>query len=61
MKIDLSRLRELRGKAELTRRELADMIGCREFTIYRWEKGETQSPLPVYREALSNFYKENGD
>ena len=61
MKIDLSRLRELREKAELTRRELADIIGCREFTIFRWEEGKTQRPLPIYQKALFNFYKENGN
>ena len=61
MKIDLSKLRELREKAELTRRELADRIGCREFTIYRWENDKTQRPLPIYQKALSDFYKENGN
>jgi len=59
MKIDLSKLRELREKAELTRRDLADRIGCREFTIVRWEKGETKRPLPIYQKALSDFYEEN--
>jgi len=61
MKIDLSKLRELREKAELTRIELADKIGCREFTIVRWENGETKRPLPIYQKALSDFYKENGN
>ncbi len=57
MKIDLSRLRELREKEGLSRIELAKKIGCREYTIYRWEEGKTQRPLPIYREALSKFYK----
>ena len=61
MKIDLSRLRELREKAELTRRELADIIGCREHTIIRWELGTTKKPLPIFKEALISFYKENGN
>ena len=59
MKIDLSRLREIREKAELTRRDLADIIGCREFTIVRWEIGKTKRPLPIYQKALSDFYEEN--
>ena len=58
MKIDLSRLRELREKAELTRRELADIIGCREHTIIRWELGTTKKPLPIYQKALAGFYTE---
>jgi len=58
MKIDLSRLRELREKAELSRRELADRIGCREYTIVRWEGGKSKRPLPIFQQALVNFYKE---
>ena len=58
MKIDLTRLRELREKAELTRLELANRIECREHTIFRWETGKTKNPLPVYRKALVNFYEE---
>ena len=58
MKVDLSKLRELREKAELTRVELADRIGCREYTIVRWEIGKTKNPLPIYKKALINFYKE---
>jgi len=58
MKIDLSKLRELREKAELSRRELADRIGCREYTIVRWEGGKSKNPLPIFKKALDNFYKE---
>jgi len=58
MKIDLTKLRELREKANLTRREFADKIGCREHTIVRWENGETINPLPIYKKALINFYKD---
>jgi DNA-binding XRE family transcriptional regulator len=58
MRIDLTKLKELREKAELTRVELADRIGCREHTIFRWEKGKTKNPLPIYKKALVNFYEE---
>lgn len=61
MKIDLSKLRELREKAQLTRRDLADDIGCREHTIIRWETGKTKNPLPVYKKALLDFYKKMMD
>jgi transcriptional regulator with XRE-family HTH domain len=58
MKIDLTKLRELREKAGLTRREFADRIGCRELTIIRWESGNSKKPLPPYRQALEKFYEE---
>ena len=58
MAIDLSILRKLRIKAGLTRRELADRIGCRELTIIRWENGGSKRPLPPYRKELEDFYKE---
>ena len=61
MRIDLTKLRELREKAGLTRVELADKIGCREHTIVRWEIGETKNPLPIYKKALVGFYAENGN
>ena len=50
--------KELREKAGLTRRDLADKIGCREHTIFRWENGENKKPLSPYRKELENFYKE---
>jgi DNA-binding XRE family transcriptional regulator len=43
MHIDLSKLRELREKAGLTRRDLADKIGCREHTIVRWKMERTRN------------------
>ena len=56
--IDLSKLRGLREKAGLTRRDLADRIGCREHTIIRWENGENKKPLLPYRKELEKFYAE---
>jgi DNA-binding XRE family transcriptional regulator len=58
MDIDLSKLKELRKKAGLTRRDLADKIGCREHTIVRWENGENKKPLSPYRKELEKFYIE---
>jgi len=58
MKIDLTKLRDLREKANLTRRELADRIGCREMAIVRWENGTVKKPLPPYQEGLEKFYAE---
>jgi DNA-binding XRE family transcriptional regulator len=56
MNIDLIKLRELREKAGLTRRDLADKIGCREHTIVRWENGENKKPLSLYRKELEKFF-----
>jgi DNA-binding XRE family transcriptional regulator len=58
MNIDLSKLRELREKAGLTRRDLADKISCREHTIVRWENEENKKPLSPYRKELEKFYSE---
>jgi len=58
MEIDLTKLRELRKKAGLTRRELADKIGCKEFSIIRWETGKVKKPLTPYAKALKEFYAE---
>ena len=60
MNIDLSKLKELREKAGLTRRGLADKIGCREHTIFRWENGEKENKksLSPYRKELEKFYTE---
>lgn len=56
MNVDLSKLRELREKSGLTRRGLADKIGCREHTIVRWENGENKKPLSPYRKELEKFF-----
>lgn len=58
MRLDLSKLRELREKAGLTRIEFAKRIGCREMAIIRWENGSVKEPLPPYREKLEKFYAE---
>ena len=58
MNIDLIKLRELREKAGLTRRDLADKIGCREHNIVGWENGENKKPLSPYRKELEKFFSE---
>ena len=63
MPIDLTKLKELRIKAEMTRKEFAETIGqgCLELTVYRWETGKIKKPIPVYQKALVKFYKEMGE
>ena len=60
MPIDLTKLKELRIKAKMTRKEFAETIGqgCLELTVYRWETGKIKKPIPVYQKALVKFYKE---
>ena len=59
MTIDLTKLKELRLKADMTREEFARTVGqnCKEITVYRWETGKTKKPIPVYLKSLENFYK----
>ena len=59
MTVDLSKLKELRLKAEMTREEFASSVGqgCKEITVYRWETGKIKKPIPVYLRSLENFYK----
>ena len=59
MNINLNRLRELRLAIGLTKKELADMIGCIENTISRWENGTTEKPLGVYRKSLEKFFRKH--
>jgi len=59
MRIDLSRLRKLRLAVGLTKKELADMIGCIENTISRWENGTTEKPLGIYRKSLEKFFRKH--
>jgi len=58
LKIDLSKLRELREEAGFTRKELSNIIGCTELTLLRWESGRIKKPLLPYRERLEKFYLE---
>lgn len=58
MKIDLTKLKNLRKKAGLSRIELANKIGCREHTIIRWEMGTSKKPLSPYLKELEKFYSE---
>jgi len=59
MRINLNRLRELRLAIGLTKKELADMIGCIENTISRWENGTTEKPLGIYQKSLEKFFRKH--
>ena len=61
--IDLTKLKGLRIKAEMTRKEFAETVGkgCLEITVYRWETGKIKKPIPVYLRELVKFYKSMGE
>lgn len=59
MRIDLSRLRELRLAVGLTKKEFSDVIGCIENTISRWENGTTKKPLRIYLKELEKFFRKH--
>lgn len=63
MLIDLTKLKGLRIKAEMTRKEFAESVGqgCLELTVYRWETGKIKKPIPVYLRELVRFYKSMGE
>jgi len=59
MRINLNKLRELRLAVGLTKKELADVIGCIENTIGRWEDGTTEKPLKIYQKELEKFFRKH--
>lgn len=50
---------EWRKRHDLTQKALADMLGVRNMTVYRWECGMRSIPplLPLALEALENRIK----
>ncbi len=61
-------LRRLREAAGLTVMDVCKHVGCRENTVYRWERGE-YAPVEETKERLAalygcrvaDFYEENED
>lgn len=48
---------ELRERAGLTREEVADLVGCEERTVYRWECGEIR-PRKLVTDVLERRARE---
>jgi transcriptional regulator with XRE-family HTH domain len=57
------KLIEWRKRHKLTQRELAEMLGVRSMTVYRWECGLRSIPplLPLALEALENRLTKEDD
>jgi DNA (cytosine-5)-methyltransferase 1 len=56
MPSDMS-FQELRERAGLTREEVADLVGCEERTVYRWENGEIR-PRKLVTDVLEQRARE---
>ncbi|HIK27970.1 MAG: helix-turn-helix domain-containing protein [Oscillatoriaceae bacterium SKW80] len=40
---------ELRGKAQVTQKQLADALGVTEHTVRNWEKGRAEAELQIWQ------------
>ena len=54
------RLKELRRESGATQRQIAEYLGLKQQTYYRYETGLLQPSLPVM-EKLSNYYTTSVD
>ena len=55
-----TRLKELREEARLTQEQLAEEIGVKKNTVYRWETGEYR-PSDENALLVAHYLKVNGD
>lgn len=54
------RIRDLREDADLTQRQIADMLHCDQSQYSKYERGERELPL-TYAVKLAQFYKTSVD
>ncbi len=54
------RIRDLREDADLTQRQVADMLHCDQSQYSKYERGERELPL-AYAVKLAQFYKTSVD
>ena len=54
------KLRELREDRDLTQKQIADMLSCKQNTYQQYESGKRQLPLQALK-ALCLFYKVSAD
>lgn len=59
MKMQL-RIRDLREDADLTQRQIADILHCDQSQYSKYERGERELPL-AYAVKLAQFYKTSVD
>ncbi len=58
VKLDQHDIKDLRKRAKLTQKQMADILGVAEFTVRRWEKGEAR-PSQLARRQLQRLHKKN--
>ena len=54
------RIRDLREDADLTQRQIADILHCDQSQYSKYERGERELPL-AYAVRLAQFYKTSVD
>ena len=54
------RIRDLREDADLTQRQIADILHCDQSQYSKYERGERELPL-AYAMRLAQFYKTSVD
>lgn len=54
------RIRDLREDADLTQRQIADILHCGQSQYSKYERGERELPL-AYAMRLAQFYKTSVD
>ena len=42
-----SKIRALREKSKLNRKQFGSLVGCAESTVWRWEAGEREPPSAI--------------
>ena len=58
VKLDQHAIKDLRKRAKLTQKQMANILGVAEFTIRRWENGESR-PSQLARRQLQRLHKKN--
>lgn len=58
---EMNRIREMRGNAHMSRRDLGDAVGVTEHTIRRYEKGEISVSLPMLTKIATALHCDPAD
>ncbi len=57
-KLDQHGIKDLRKRAKLTQKQMANILGVAEFTIRRWETGQAR-PSQLAQRQLQRLHKKN--
>lgn len=59
-KLDKHDIKDLRKRAKMTQKQMADYLGVAEFTVIRWEKGQARPSQLALRQLQRLHRKNNG-